>query len=121
MDITSIVVLAAAWPGFVFGLLPELPVTLTGASLNMGSILLVVGKVVEEMVRQETSLTNTAAESQGTCISDVHQLPFLDFTSAMLVVLNLTWRSLPVSLAAMAFLKLITSMCFFQAITVMSP
>ena len=69
VDITSIVVLAAAWSGFGFGLLPdllpELPVTLTGASLNMGSILLVVGKVVEEMVRQETSLTNTAAESQG--------------------------------------------------------
>ena len=87
----------------------------------MGSILLVVGKVVEEMVRQETSLTNTAAESQGTCISDVHQLPFLDFTSAMLVVLNLTWRSLPVSLAAMAFLKLITNICFFLMIPVTSP
>ena len=27
VDITSIVVLAAAWPGFGFGLLPELPVT----------------------------------------------------------------------------------------------
>ena len=80
MDITSIVVLAAAWPGFGFGLLPELPVTLAGASLNMGSILLVVGKVVEEMVRQETSLTNTAAESQGTCIPDLYQLPSYSFS-----------------------------------------
>ena len=31
---------------------------------SMGNILV----VVEEMVRQETSLTNTSAESQGTCI-----------------------------------------------------
>ena len=31
---------------------------------SMGSILLVVGKMMEEVVRQETSLTNTAAESQ---------------------------------------------------------
>ena len=40
----------------------------------MGIILLVAGKVVEEMVRQETSLSNTAAESQGTCIPDLYQL-----------------------------------------------
>ena len=38
----------------------------------MGSFLMVVE--VGGMVRQETSLTNTAAQSQGTCISDLHQL-----------------------------------------------
>ena len=38
-----------------------------------------------------------------------------------MMLLNLTWRSLPVSLAAMAFLKLITSMCFFLMIPVTWP
>ena len=34
----------------------------------MGSIPVVEGKVVEGMVRQETSLTNTAVEAHGTCV-----------------------------------------------------
>ena len=42
----------------------------------MGNILV----VVEEMVRQETSFTNTSAESQGTCIY-IHVAPCVNLLS----------------------------------------
>ena len=70
------------------------------------------------MVRQETSLTNTAEGSQGTCSTKVLvTVFFFDIFRGT----SSTWRSLPVSLAAIACLKLMTSISFFRIIPVTMP
>ena len=70
------------------------------------------------MVRQETSLTNTAEGSQGTCSTKVLvTVFFFDIFRGT----SSTWRSLLVSLAAIACLKLVTSISFFRIIPVTMP